>query len=437
MSELTLVIEQVRGKLPLTDLLISRGFTLRRSGQRFVTLCPFHSDRRRPNLVIYPDEQKFHCFSCGARGDVVDMVMHLDRHPDFVTALRSLAEQLRVDWPDGPPAASPDAPSGVLTLAANVYVQQLTGAALRYLAGRGFPEPFVRKLKIGYAPENAPQFLRSKLKAAGISPDAAFASGVVVRTGEEKDAVVRDFFAAAGGGYLIFPNFGRRRQVVDLQGRAFPQSDRKPRYLNLPRSRRYLWNEATLPKPAVILAEGIPDAMSCLLVDLPAVAVYGTGGFNPSMVGRFARVRRVYVAFDNDAPDRSIAVACAFGLRGRLLLLPTVLGDKGDLNDLLQKVGPASFREAVAALMASAPTGYATQIERLPADLSVWDLFDEAAPLLAVVANLDPISRDKHLELLEHKFRVGVSTLRDAAAAALDTVPWSAATGGHADAAGD
>lgn len=423
------VLEQVRERLPLADVLAKHRYTLRPSGRnRMVTLCPFHADRRRPNLVIYIDEQRFHCFCCGARGDVVDLVQFLDRHNDFVTALRALTDELHIAWPGDRPAAADDTRS-VLTLATRIYAAELTGEALAYLAHRGFPEAFVRKWRIGYAPPNDPQFLRNRLKEEGIAPDAAFAAGVVTSP-KGGSGLVRDFFASGGGGYLILPNPGLRGTIVDLQGRAYPEHDGKPKYLNLPRGRRHLFNEATLPQAEVVLTEGIPDALSCLLAGIPAVAVYGTSSFSDKFIPRFGRCRRVYVAFDLDVHDRSIEVAMAFGLRGRVLMLPSSLGQKGDLNDLLVQLGPEQFRMQLERLRASAETGYAMTINRLPDDLHVTDLFEAAAPLLAAIGALDPVSRDAHLHLLHVKYGVGMDTLRDAAREALMVVPSSGVENG-------
>lgn len=429
------ILEQVRERLPLTEVLTKHGYALRPSGRnRLVTLCPFHADRRRPNLVVYADEQRFHCFCCGARGDVVDLVQFLGRHGDFVAALRALADQLHISWPDDRPAAADDAGS-VLALAARIYAAELTGEPLAYLARRGFSETFVRKWRVGYAPPGKPQFLRNGLKQEGISPDAAFSAGVVTPAHDRKD-LVRDFFANGGGGYVIFPNPGRHGTVVDLQGRAFPEEGGKPKYLNLPRARRHLFNEAMLPQSEVVLTEGIPDALSCLLVRIPAVALYGTSSFSDKFITRFGRCRRVYIAFDLDVHDRSIQVAMAFGLRGRVLVLPDSLGQKGDLNDFLVQLGPEQFRTELRRLMLTADTGYAMAINRLPDDLRVTDLFETAAPLLAAIGALDPVSRDAHLHLLHVKYGVAMDTLRDAAREALTVVPSASVENGSTDSLG-
>ena len=174
------VLSEIRQQLPLTEYLASKGHALRQTGRsRMIALCPFHVDKHRPNLVIYADEQRFHCFSCGAHGDVVDMVQHLEGHPDFTTALRALADRLRVAWPNERPSRSEDI-DGVLTLVAKLYAEHLSADALAYLGSRGFPEPFVRNWRIGQriryfrARDGEPRLLREGDSTTASDADADY-----------------------------------------------------------------------------------------------------------------------------------------------------------------------------------------------------------------------------------------------------------------------
>ncbi len=416
-------LTEIRERLPLTEYLISKGFKLRQTGRnRMVALCPFHDDKRRPNMVIYTDEHRFHCYCCGARGDVVDMARNLDGHLSFIVALRALAASVGLPLHDDRPQTSEDR-GGILTLVAKFYAEQLCPDVLAYLGNRGFPETFVRKWRIGYAPHQSPQLLTDFLSRHSVAPEAALASGVLIEVGTRDRRLVRDFFGNSGGGYVVFPNPGRSGGVIDLQGRAFPNTSNKPKYLNLPKGRRHLFNESTLPRASVILTEGIPDALSCLLVDQPALAVYGTSGFSDRFVNRCVRCRRIYVAFDLDAHRHSVDIAMQFGLRGRVIMLPEALGRNGDLNDLLVQRGTASFRSDLTQLLQSADTGYGAAINNLPTNLQPYDLFESATPILAALGAVDPISRDSHLLRLHAKYGIAMDTLRDAAREALLMTP--------------
>jgi DNA primase len=356
------------------------------------------------------------------------MARNLDGHLSFIAALRALAASVGLLLPEDRPQTSQDR-DGILTLAAKFYAEQLCPDVLAYLGRRGFPETFVRKWRIGYAPQQSPQFLCDFLRQHAVASEAALASGVLIGVGTREGHLVRDFFGVSGGGYIVFPNPGRHGSIIDLQGRAFPDGDNKPKYLNLPRGRRHLFNESTLPRTSIILTEGIPDALSCLLVDQPALAVYGTSGFSDRFVNRLARCRRIYVAFDLDAHRHSADIAMQFGLRGRVVILPEALGRNGDLNDLLVRRGAASFRSELMQLLQTADTGYGAAINDLPADLQPFELFESAAPILAALGAVDPISRDVHLLRFRAKYGIAMDTLRDAAREALLMTPSTTLSG--------
>ncbi len=417
---------EIRKRLPLTEYLLSKGFKLRPTGRnRMVALCPFHADKRRPNMVVYTDEHRFHCYCCGARGDVVDMARNLDGHLNFTSALRALAAGVGLSLPNHRLQTSEDR-GGILTLAAKLYADQLRSEVLAYLGRRGFPEAFVRKWRVGYAPQNSPHLLRDFLRQHTVASEEALASGVVIELGARTGRFVCDFFGNSGGGYVVFPNPGRHGDIIDLQGRAFPNGSNKPKYLNLPKGRRHLFNESILPQASVILTEGIPDALSCLLADQPAVAVYGTSGFSDRFVNQFFRCRRIYVAFDLDAHRHGVEIAMEFGLRARVVTLPESLGRNGDLNDFLVQRGAASFHSDLTQLLLTADTGYGAAIKDLPTDLQPYDLFESTTPLLAALGALDPISRDVHLQRLHGKYGIAMDTLRDAAREALLITPSTA-----------
>jgi hypothetical protein len=97
--------------------------------------------------------------------------------------------------------------------------------------------------------------------------------------------------------------------------------------------------------------------------DTGACGLYGSGGWQPAWFPLFRRAGRVYVALDRDATDRAIALARAFGARGRVLIPPEDLGPKGDLNDWLQvraEGDPAAFRSMLERALATSPTTWSS-----------------------------------------------------------------------------
>ena len=297
---------------------------------------------------------------------------------------------------------------------------------LRYLAERGFPEPFVRQYRIGYAPvaSSSRDLLVRQIRAVAganrtqLLPEAIEA-GLVA---QDKVGAMRDFFASETSGYIMFPNVVHGR-VVDLQGRAYPTPARHSAYLNLPVPIRHLYNAGDAGQRLVILCEGIPDTLSVLLAglnDSGACGLYGTGGWQPAWLPLFRRTARVYVALDRDATERAIALARTFGTRGRVLIPLEDLGPNGDLNDWLRvgaKGDPAAFRSILERALAASPTPWALLIQRLPPDLAPWDLEDHIGvrELLCEIGHQGPLSRDAQLRLLAERFGVELATLQEAA----------------------
>src|SRR6185369_11454171 len=89
-------IEQVRQAVDLVEL-IGGHVQLRKAGQTWKGLCPFHEERT-PSFTVNPDRQAYHCFGCGAGGDAFPFVMEVDKLP-FLDAVRALAERYGVTLP--------------------------------------------------------------------------------------------------------------------------------------------------------------------------------------------------------------------------------------------------------------------------------------------------------------------------------------------------
>src|SRR5437660_326897 len=92
-------LEELRRRIPLSELISRRGVKLVRRGREFVGLCPFHSEKT-PSFYVVEDKRFFHCFGCGAHGDAFGFVMRADNY-DFSAAVEKLA------GPAAPPSAVP------------------------------------------------------------------------------------------------------------------------------------------------------------------------------------------------------------------------------------------------------------------------------------------------------------------------------------------
>src|SRR4051812_48970934 len=154
--------ERVRDAVDFEELVGSRT-ELRRAGQRRLQgLCPFH-DERTPSFGIDPVEKLYHCFGCGAGGDVFQFVMETESL-DFTGALESLADrygvELERDTEDPRDIARRERRERLLALlerTAAYYVRVLwespeAAGAREYLASRGLEEGALRAFRVGWAP---------------------------------------------------------------------------------------------------------------------------------------------------------------------------------------------------------------------------------------------------------------------------------------------
>jgi DNA primase len=414
---------QLRERVRIADVLDRLGIPARISpsgaGRAF---CPFHADKHRPSLSFglkrTPDEgdiEVFHCWTCGTSGDVFTLVQLLGSYPSRTEAMRALAAEHGIPWPERGNGGS--AVQRALDAAASHYAALLRGEPLAYLARRGLPEALLASMRVGYAPLSPIDGLAQTLEDSGLLA-AGESCGLVQPPSQSRPR--HDTFL----GRIVFPDIAGGH-VRCLQGRAFPERPRSPKYLTLRGARTGLYNQAAASSPSVILCEGIPDTLSVLAAGLPACGIYGTQGWKDEHSAHFARARRVYVALDRDATRRAIDIARRFGARGRVIIPPDSLGEKGDLNDWLAASGsPQAFRAALEEAMGRAPTPWelwADSLRGTPAR----DLHDAVDPLLRDIARLPRTLRDG---ILEHVSRAtgmsGVSLYAAVCDIEQEDAPW-------------
>lgn len=252
----------------------------RLEGRRSMTVrCPFHEDRGRPNLAVWPASGRWRCFRCDVGGDVFDFAGLLvygaswnNRDKEmFKEVLRRLniqniPKQRLLPAPISAPRLEPRQIQ-VLELASRVYhlsLMSASGKAVREkLAERGLDGEALRRYRVGYA---APGALIGVM--AGFPPEL---KQVVAETGLFHEA--REWLA----GRIIFPDVGRGGSVLHMIGRATGRQARL-RYLGLPGLPKTIWGLDNARRSApVILTESIIDAINLRQMGFQGVAVNGTG----------------------------------------------------------------------------------------------------------------------------------------------------------------
>ncbi len=357
-------LDEIRLRVSLSDV-IARRVPLTRKGREFSGLCPFHKEKT-PSFTVNDEKGFFHCFGCGAHGDVIGFEMRMDglSFPEAVERLANLAGlALPKRTPEDKERAKRRTSLYSVMEAACVWFQQRLAdgggnRAREYLAGRGLDSESIAEFRLGWAPDSR-SALKEALAGQGVSAAMIAEAGLV---GVPKDgAKPYDRFR----GRIIFPITDRGGRIVAFGGRAL--GDGMPKYLNSPETPlfhkgRLLYGLAVARKPAhdageVIVAEGYMDVIALHRAGFRnAVAPLGTALTEDQMRELWRLAPEPLVCFDGDDAGRRAAMRAAervlplleSGRSLRFVYLPagedpdSLIAAKGraGLSELLERARP-------------------------------------------------------------------------------------------------
>jgi len=330
---------------------------LKKGGQNFLGLCPFHTEKT-PSFAVHPVKQIYHCFGCGAGGDVFKFVMEMEK-VSFPEALRLVATKCGIALPERRPRTPEEEKSTRVrtrlvelhTRAARFFAEQLgttaEGKMVRgYLHDRGLTDKTMEEFGIGYAPAGGDALVRM-LRAAGYANELLEASGLVNK--DDRGALYDRFRRR-----IMFPIATESGRMVAFGGRAMGEDT--PKYVNSPETpiyskSRVLYNldrakEAIRRGDAAVLVEGYMDCIAVHEAGLPnVVATCGTSLTETQvrLLGRFNR--RVVVSYDPDsagqsATERSLNLLLEQGLEARVVALPAGF----DPDKFVREKGAEAYR---------------------------------------------------------------------------------------------
>ncbi len=398
-------VREVRERAPILEV-ISEYMSLRKSGANYQGLCPFHGEKS-PSFNVNPARGIFHCFGCGAGGNVVTFVMRMEGMA-FPQAVKFLAKRVGVEIPERPlsrdekrRADEQDQLYEVNQMAAEFYRRVLeadeAGAGGRsYLERRGVGPETAAVYRLGFAPDGWDHLARH-LQRKGVPPEQAEKLGLL-RKKEGKDGYYDTF-----RNRLLFT-------ISDLHGRAIGfggrvMDDSLPKYINSPESPVYRKSEVLFgldlakkgmrEKGSAIIVEGYFDHLALFSAGYTnVVATCGTA-LTPGHLKVLRRyAERVYMLFDGDeagrkATVRSMELFLEEGFPARVVEVPA--GD--DPDTFIRREGAAAFAPL---LQASLPIfeffyrGLAKSLDIRGVEGKVA-FVNEVAPRLLKIA--DPVER--------------------------------------------
>jgi DNA primase len=385
------LIEEIKDKTDIVQIIGERV----RLGRNNMARCPFHDDKT-PSFSVNPKGQYFHCFGCGAGGDVIDFLMRFERI-GFMDALKRLAIHVGIEMPDLNDQdrrhfEENQTIHSILAKTVLFYHEGLTAEVRRFLAEeRGFTEETISIYQIGFANGGLKDYLVNECK---FPLDICLKARILKRDKNEK---VTDYFYNR----IIFPNI-RHGHVVHMTGRALGNGI--PKYLNLLGKIEYLYNEDALCEEKIIIAEGVPDCLSAVQMGCPAVAVYGVTQFNEDYKDRFSRCQTVYVCMDGDDAGRKAAQRIAEVLCDKAIIVQ--LPDGCDLNDFARK----NTKEAFQKLLDGGRPFLELEIERIKA-LPENQRLGCLQHFLPALKNLHEFRRSHYSDIISREFSISKRTI--------------------------
>jgi DNA primase len=403
------LLEEIKSRIDIVEF-ISDYVSLRKSGQNFKGLCPFHSEKT-PSFMVSPSKQIFHCFGCGAGGDAVSFLMKQE-NLSFGEAVRYMAKKAGVKVADygGGSSGFSERREEILRIneeAMKFFINNLhdSTAATAYLEKRGLDEESISRFCIGYAPAERDMLFRH-LKGKSFSDSFLSYTGLFVSDGKGW----RDLFR----GRIIFPILNLKNDVIAFGGRVMDNS--LPKYINSPETELFkksenlfainLSKEEIRKKGYAIIVEGYLDAIVCHQYGFRnAVAPLGTALTSRQLQKLKLLCKRAVLVFDGDdagisAARRSLAILCENDFKAKVLLLP----EGEDPDSFLRKNGSRSLQKMLSAAVSMIDFFLQT---------SKGERTDSVREALSAISTVkDSLMADEMVRELADRSRINESVLR-------------------------
>ncbi len=436
---------------------------LRKAGaQNYSGLCPFHAEKS-PSFSVHATRQFYHCFGCGASGDVFSFVQKIE-NITFPEAVRSLSGKLNIPLPkttySGPQEAKEARLRMVLmdlheraTAWFEAQLQRPEAAAAReYLAGRGLSPEMIRAFRIGYAPDSG-FLLRDALKgsfeeevlresglfswkqeevASGQLPVASPQSLVSSRESSAydpaEDSAAKPALRAMYAKFrnrVMFPICNESGKVIAFTGRTL-STDAKagPKYMNSPETAIYskgrvLFNlhqakAAIKELDYAIVVEGQMDCISVFAAGFRNVIASSGTAFaeaQAKLLGRFSK--KIVVNFDPDnagakAAERTLGLLVEEEFEIKVLTLEQGL----DPDLFIRQKGAGAY----AAALKTSPRYFQYLIERAQGQFPVRQAEGKVAALNFLLPHLQRVPsrivRDELAQEIAQKLGIDSGVLR-------------------------
>ncbi|MEN8263972.1 MAG: DNA primase [Nitrospirota bacterium] len=401
-------LDEIKDRIDIIDL-ISEYVHLKKAGQNWKGLCPFHTEKT-PSFTVSPAKQIFHCFGCGTGGDIFTFLLKYE-NLTFPEAISMLAKKagvtLKESKKSGAKTGEKEKLLNIHKDAAYFFQQHLAknSAALDYLKKRGIGSEAQKDFLLGFAPKSWNALL-TFLTRKGYKPETINKAGLIVKGSKGNYDTFRE--------RIIFPIHDLRGEIVAFGGRAV--SGGEPKYLNSPETpiynkRKVLYGlnrakDAIKEHGYTMFMEGYLDVITAHIHGFTsAVAPLGTAitQEHGKLIKRFTE--DVIIVFDSDPAGIKAAKSAAnilleSGLNVKVLSVP----EKEDPDSFLRKKGKAVFQELL-----DSPLSVVDFIVR-----QGGEKYQIAREVLETVSKIpNSIIQDDYIKILSEKIDVEERLIRD------------------------
>ncbi len=356
-GDLQKFLDELRSKLSVADV-VAEKVKLVRKGREYIGLCPFHNEKT-PSFTVNEAKGFYHCFGCGAHGDIIRFEMEANGLP-FMDAVEKLAHKAGVPMPKFSKEHSLEHQKRqslfeIMELAVSFYEKALrmpVGAkGLEYFYNRGITDDLIKKFRLGYAPSN--NDLKAYLKSKGVNEFDMSELGLIA-TPQDQNKVSHDFFRNR----VMIPIFDKQNRPIAFGGRIL--GDGQPKYLNSPETtlfnkRKMLYNfnfarDKGFESKRLIICEGYMDVIALDKFGFSyAAAPMGTALTEDQIIQAWKVVNEPVLCFDGDSAgikaalrsiDRALPILKP-GYSLQFMFLP----DKLDPDEFLRAKGATEFEK--------------------------------------------------------------------------------------------
>ncbi len=375
------LLEDIRARIALADI-VGKRVKLTRKGREHSGLCPFHNEKT-PSFTVSEDKGFYHCFGCGAHGDVISFVMNTEGL-SFPETVERLAADAGLEVPVETPEAREEAKRradlyDVVEAACVWFEKQLATAAgamaLDYLRGRGLRDETIKRFRLGYATDGG-SGLAVALKAMGADEAQLIESGLLRRPDDGRAPY--PFFRDR----VMFPIADRRGRIIAFGGRLMGEA-KAAKYVNSPDTPlfdkgRNLYNfgaarQASFESGRLVVAEGYMDVIALSQAGIEdAVAPLGTAMTEDQIRAVWRLAQEPTLCFDGDTAGQRAAARAAErvlpllepGKSLRFALLPP--GE--DPDSLIARQGTAAMRQILEAAQPLSDVIWQMEVGAAPID---------------------------------------------------------------------